>query len=115
MVKNLPEIQETWVQFLGWEDLLEKKMATQSSMLAGISHSQGAWWATAHGVAKKLYTTEKLNIQIYKEIHSRANNHQILVSFFNLFIAIPVQKERKLKEKRSLVKSNFEIQRGKPY
>ena len=53
----------------------EKKMATQSSMLAGISHSWGAWWATAHGVAKKLYTTEKLNIQIYKDIHSKANNH----------------------------------------
>ena len=39
VVKNLPGMQETWVQFLGWEDLLEKKMATQSSMLAGISHS----------------------------------------------------------------------------
>ena len=39
VVKNLPVMQETWVQFLGWEDLLEKKMATQSSMLAGISHS----------------------------------------------------------------------------
>ena len=101
MVKNLPEMQETWVQFLGWEDLLEKKMATQSSVLAGVSHSWGAWWAPAHGVAKKLYTTEKLNIQIYKDIHSMANNYQILVSFFNLFIAIPIQKGRKLKEKRS--------------
>ena len=26
MVKNLPAIQETWVQFLGWEDPLEKGM-----------------------------------------------------------------------------------------
>ena len=34
MVKNLPAIQETWVQSLGWEDLLEKGMATQSSILA---------------------------------------------------------------------------------
>ena len=33
-VKNLPEIQETWVQSLGQEDLLEKEMATNSSILA---------------------------------------------------------------------------------
>ena len=34
MIKNLPAIQETWVQSLGWEDLLEKGMATHSSILA---------------------------------------------------------------------------------
>ena len=34
MVKNLPAIQETWVQSLGWEDALEKGMATYSSILA---------------------------------------------------------------------------------
>ena len=34
MVKNLPAIQETWVQSLGWEDPLEKGMATHSSTLA---------------------------------------------------------------------------------
>ena len=37
MVKNLPavqETQETWVQSLGWEDPLEKEMATHSSILA---------------------------------------------------------------------------------
>ena len=33
-VKHLPTMQETWVQSLGWEDTLEKKMATQSSILA---------------------------------------------------------------------------------
>ena len=33
-VKNLPAVQETWVQFLGWEDPLEKEMATHSSILA---------------------------------------------------------------------------------
>ncbi len=32
-VKNLPAMQETWVQSLGWEDPLEKKMATHSSIL----------------------------------------------------------------------------------
>ena len=34
MVKDLPAIQETWVQFLGREDPLEKGMATHSSILA---------------------------------------------------------------------------------
>ena len=34
MVKNLPTMQETWVQSLGWEDPLEKGMATPSNILA---------------------------------------------------------------------------------
>ena len=34
MVKRLPAKQETWVRFLGWEDPLEKEMATHSSGLA---------------------------------------------------------------------------------
>ena len=34
MVKNLPLMQETWVQSLGGEYPLEKKMATHSSILA---------------------------------------------------------------------------------
>ena len=33
LVKNLPAMQETWVWFLGWEDPLEKEMATHSSIL----------------------------------------------------------------------------------
>ena len=33
VVKNPPVMQETWVGFLGWEDLLEKEMATHSSIL----------------------------------------------------------------------------------
>jgi len=34
MVKNLPAMQETQVRSLGWEDSLEKGVATQSSVLA---------------------------------------------------------------------------------
>ena len=33
MVKNLSVMQETWVQSLGWEDPLQKEMATHSSIL----------------------------------------------------------------------------------
>ena len=45
-VKNLPAMWETWVQFLGWEDPLEKGTAMHSSILA---------WRiprTVHGVVK---------------------------------------------------------------
>ena len=34
LVKNLPAMQETWVQSLGWEDPLEKGKATHSTILA---------------------------------------------------------------------------------
>ena len=34
LVKNLPAVQETWVQFLGWEGTLEKETATHSNILA---------------------------------------------------------------------------------
>ena len=33
MVKNLPAVQETWLQSLGWENPLEKEMTTHSSIL----------------------------------------------------------------------------------
>ena len=53
MVKNPPAVQETWVQFLDWEDPLEEGMATDSSILAcRILMGIGAWQATVHGVAK---------------------------------------------------------------
>ena len=34
LVKSLPAMRETWVRFLGWEDPLEKRQATHSSILA---------------------------------------------------------------------------------
>ena len=49
MVKNLPAKQEMQVQSLGWEDPLEKEMATHSGILPGKSPGQRAWWATVHG------------------------------------------------------------------
>ena len=53
MVKNLPTMQETWVRFLGQKDLLEKEMATQSSILACSNPmDRGAWRTTLHGVAR---------------------------------------------------------------
>ena len=52
------ETQETWVQSLGWEDPLEKEMATHSSMLSfmGNPMDRGAWWTTVHWVTKSTGT-----------------------------------------------------------
>ena len=51
--KNLPAMQETWVQSLGQEGPLEKGMTTHSSTLAWrIPMDRGAYQATVHGVAK---------------------------------------------------------------
>ena len=53
MVKTLPAVWENWVRSLGWEDPLEKGMATHSSILAWkIPMDRGAWQATVHEVAK---------------------------------------------------------------
>ena len=52
-VKNLPEMQEIWVQSLDWEDPLEEGMATHSSILAwSIPMDREDWRATVHGVTK---------------------------------------------------------------
>ena len=51
--KDLPIMQQTQVQSLGWEIPLEKEMAPHPSILAWrIPMDRGAWWATVHGVAK---------------------------------------------------------------
>ena len=41
-VKSLPAMWETWFQSLGWEDLLEKGMATDSSILALPAKKKGS-------------------------------------------------------------------------
>ena len=54
MVKSLSAIQKTQVQSLGWEDHLEKEMATHSRILAWtriLATDRGAWQATVHGIA----------------------------------------------------------------
>ena len=58
MVKTLPPMWETQVRSLGWEDPLEKRMATHSNILAWRNPmNREAWRATVHGVTE-LATTE---------------------------------------------------------
>ena len=51
-IKHLPAMWEIQVRSLGWEDPLEKEMATHSSILAWRIPWRGAWWAAVHGVTK---------------------------------------------------------------
>ena len=61
LVKNRPAVQETWVQFLGYEHPLEKKMATPSSILGILDiflenyMDRGACLSTVHGVARVVH------------------------------------------------------------
>ena len=53
LVKNPPAMQETQVRSLGWEDPLEKEMATHSSILAWrIPWTEELRELTVHGVTK---------------------------------------------------------------
>jgi len=49
-------MQETWVQYLGWEDPLEEGMTSHSSILAWrIPMDRGAWQATVHELTKVVH------------------------------------------------------------
>ena len=64
MIKNLPAMQETWVQSSGWEEPLEKGMTTHSSILAWrIPMDRGAWWGH-----KGSATTEQLSTAMYNPV-----------------------------------------------
>ena len=83
MVKNLPAMQETRVQFLGWEDPLEKGMAIHSSTLAWRSP-----WTEESGMLQAIYNpwgckesdkTEQLTI--YKtEGKGYISSHSVILS-----------------------------------
>ena len=74
LVKNLPAMQETWVQSLGWEDPLEKGMATHSSILAWripwIEEPGGLQSTGSHRVTqlKRLstHTCHRLRVKCHK-------------------------------------------------
>ena len=91
-IKNLPAVQETWVQSLGWEDLLEEEMETHSSIhawkipltersLVGCSpkgHRLGHDWATKHTHThhKKIFFNLTLNsLSILTLFHTTSGCH----------------------------------------
>ena len=81
LVKNLPAMRETWIQSLGWEDPLEKRMATHSSILA--------WripW-TVHRIAKSQTRLSDFHFHLY--------NHKCMQEYKEMNMVIPLKKKKK--------------------
>ena len=69
MVKNVPAMQETWVQSLGQEDSPGEGHGNplQYSCL-GNPMDRGAWWATVHGIAKSRTRLSNTHICVFIHI-----------------------------------------------
>ena len=77
--KNLPSMQETWVRALGWEDPLEKDMATQSSIPAWrIPWTEEPSKLTVHG-------SQRVR-------HNRATKHSTVIWCLTEFIGLDYDK-----------------------
>ena len=60
--KNLPAMQETWIQSLGWEDPLERKWQPTPGFLPGKSHGQRSLVSCSPWGRKESGTTEWLTV-----------------------------------------------------
>ena len=77
MVKNLPAMQETWVQSLGWDDPLKKGMATHSSILA--------WripWEEERGRLQSMGCKQPDTIERRTHTHTHTHTHTCFVLQF---------------------------------
>ena len=63
-IKNLPEMQETWIQCLSQEDPLEKAMATHSVFLSGEFHGQRNLEGYSPWDRRELDITERLTLSL---------------------------------------------------
>ena len=90
MVKHLSTMQETWVRSLGWEDSLEKEMATHSSTIAwkipwteepGRLQSMGSQrvghnWVTSLSLFT-LLSKQVTMLRVYSYFHNRYSKNAI--------------------------------------
>ena len=76
-VKNLPAMQETWVQSLGQEDPLEKGMATH---LPGVFHGQRSLAGYSPWGHKESGMTEQLSMRAYPYVVSPIASSSILLA-----------------------------------
>ena len=95
LVKNPPAMRETWIQSLGWEDLLEKEKATHSSILAWRIPMEytvqiGTLWVTKSqtGLSTCQQQHVFLNIRSLK-------SHSFLVRIYSIWLPLgPWRHER---------------------
>ena len=82
MVKHLPAMQETRVRSLGWEDLLEKKMTTHSSILTGKSHEQRSLADYSPWGRKESDRTECWTTTLFSAVNEEDRNTELEVLVF---------------------------------
>ena len=84
-LKCLPAMWETWVWSLGWEDYLEKEMATHSqySCLENPM-DRGVWWATVHEVTKNQTWLSDFNFTYTFTLFIKASVLTSLTGFLRL-------------------------------
>ena len=81
----MQEMQEMQVQSLGWEDALEKEMASHSSITCMENYMDGGVWrATVHGVAKELDTTEHAHTQSKLSLETGQADWLLITADFSL-------------------------------
>ena len=68
MVKRLSVMRETRGPSLGWEDPLEKEIATHSSTLPGKSHGRRSLVGYIHGVAKSQIRLSNFTFKLFYEL-----------------------------------------------
>ena len=78
MVKHLPTMQETQVQSLGREDLLEKEMTIIPVLLLGKSHGQRSLVGYSPCGCKESDTTEQLHFQRENKLGGKRVNWEPL-------------------------------------
>ena len=105
MVKHLPAMQETWVQSLGWEDLLEKAMATHSSILAWKIHGQRNLIGYSPWGRKEVDTTEQLHFQFFFPCNSSC--HCSVLYFASRFWVLLALRPELLAAHQSLIVQYF--------
>ena len=80
MVKNLPAVQETWIQSLGEEDPLRRGWLSTPVFLPGKSHEQRSLESYSPWVQKELDTNEQLtHTHIYIHTHIHLHKHTSLI------------------------------------
>ena len=98
LVKNLPAMQETQVQFLGQEDPLEKGNGSSLQYCLENPTDRGAWRATVHGVARVRHhwATKLLNFFyfILKEIEWIKTNIYWAISIYEQHPSLPCLSSR---------------------
>jgi len=85
LVKNPPAIWETWVQSLGWEDLLEKGKATHSSILAWRILA-----CTVHEVAKSRTQLRdfRFGMKTNTKYQTNTNTNMSRVGYIHFFLLL---------------------------